>query len=185
MTRDVFGDDGIQKVFMSPSLQPPPEGTEAASALLPNKGNLGQAGNLGQRVAVFSRYLLVQPQYSSVPGRSLRTCFRSSCCQLHVVRSLKHGRYACRTVTTVATLCCEWLADQQHVPIMFHLQATQAWVAPMLKWFSASWAARDQRDPSCLAHLSGWHLLKRSSSTTTTAGLSSSHRAAAAAARLL
>jgi len=52
MSRDVFGDDGIQKVFMSPSLQGPgaDTGAEAAAA---GRGMLGQSP---QRVAVFSRY---------------------------------------------------------------------------------------------------------------------------------
>lgn len=52
MSRDVFGDDGIQKVFMSPSLQ----GTAAdAGAEAPAAGR-GMLGQSPQRVAVFSEY---------------------------------------------------------------------------------------------------------------------------------
>jgi hypothetical protein len=51
VSRDVFGDEGIQQVFMSPSAQGPAESAEEVPGLPPSRGTLGQTP---QRVAVFS-----------------------------------------------------------------------------------------------------------------------------------
>jgi hypothetical protein len=50
LSRDVFGDEGIQEVYLSPSAQAD-AGPEAPAAALPGKGPSGQTP---QRVAVFS-----------------------------------------------------------------------------------------------------------------------------------
>lgn len=50
MSRDVFGDEGIQQVFMSPSLQGGPDGSSDSQA-----SGRGLPAQTPQRVAVFSK----------------------------------------------------------------------------------------------------------------------------------